>query len=123
MDESIVISDCSLLSNDFKEELINLFLKIDKDATGKTYNNSTVEMSKKQFDLCNETTKKDALEKYINEFGEIVVFAVDKNSDTLIGFTLLKPYDELFSKYLPNYKPLISITYSGVHPNYQRQGV
>lgn len=123
MNNSISIHDCSHLSQDFKEELINLFYLIDKKATGATYDTSTANMSKELFNLSSELSDKESLEIFVEELSEIIVFAVDDDSNELIGFTLLNPHDELFNQLIPQYKPLLAITYSGVHPEYQNKGV
>lgn len=123
MSNQISIHDCRHLSDCFKDELISLFYTIDKDATGKTYKNSTVNMSKEMFNLPSDISDKNALKIFFEELNDIVVFAVNDESNELIGFTLLKLHDKTFCELIPQYTPLIAVNYSGVHPNYQGKGV
>lgn len=106
------------------ESLLDLFEHVDADATGETYDTSTVDMSREMFfDSEDSVSDRKALERFYEEYGEEVVLARHSNNEKIIGFTFLNQNDSLFQKELPDYTPNLAITFSGVHPEHQREGV
>jgi ribosomal protein S18 acetylase RimI-like enzyme len=105
-----------------KDEIINLFEKIDEYATKETYDTSTSDMSRDMFfEERENVTDKEALERFYDEYtGEIIV--AYKNNK-IVGFTIFRENDKYFEQLLPEKTPHIAVNFSGVHPSHQRQGI
>lgn len=105
------------------DEILRLFRIVDKDAAGNTYDESTVAMSQAMFfDTGDDVGAKEALRAFYTEFADEVVVYRDESGQAL-GFTMFQANDPIFEQELPAYTPHLAVTYSGVHPNHQREGV
>jgi ribosomal protein S18 acetylase RimI-like enzyme len=105
-----------------KKDIIDLFQIVDEYAEKNTYNTSTADMSRDMFfDNADNITDRRALEKFYSEYmGEVIVAYID---EILVGFTIFREEDPYFKELLPSKNPHIAINFSGVHPEYQRQGI
>lgn len=118
--------DHRFIGEDDISDMIPLFIKVDEFATGKTYDASTADMGRKWlFDDASqeEVSDSEALDAYLTEFCDEVIIAKDDETETYIGFTAISINDEWFAEEHPKYTPNIGVWISGVHPEYQRQGV
>lgn len=107
-------------------EIVPLFKEVDQFATNNTYNESTADLSREWlFDGASDEEISDskALNKYLVEFCDELVVAIDEETGEYIGFTAISINDEWFAEEHPEYVPNIGVWISGVHPEYQQQGV
>lgn len=118
----IEISNYSSLEDVDISELVELFLEIDRDAVGNTYSTSTADMSREMFfEKSESVSDREALTRFSEEYANEIVVA--RYSGDLIGFTFIWEGEPYFEELLPEYKPLLAITFSGVHPDWQGEGV
>lgn len=103
------------------EELVDLFLKVDKEAVGDTYSTSTADMSREMFFDDEEVSNRDALQRFCEEYANELVVSVSDNR--MIGFTFIWEGEPYFQELLPDYRPVLAVTFSGVDPEYQDEGV
>lgn len=104
------------------EDLLDVFQRIDKDATNRTYNTSTAEMSRIMHELDSECSERKALRVFTESFaGEAII----KNDDdgNILGFVLFRQDDPYFSDVLDQFSPSIAVNFSGVIPEHQEEGV
>lgn len=110
--------------NDHIEDIIDLFCIVDRDAAGRTYEESTVEMSEAMFfDEDEDPSDKEALKEFYMQLSDGVVVAKDEDGD-IVGFTTYSLSSSGFFDELPEfYKPALYIMYGGVHPQCQKSGI